>query len=348
MRALSLALVFVLTSSLACASTASRAADNTSAKAVSLKAPSLDQRVATARTYFEAFAHHVGFQGSVLIAKNGQALFAQDVGVTQSGSGGKSSGAPQYFIGSITKMLTAALAMREVERGNMALNAPVSRYLKDFTGPARDVTVEQLLSHTSGIPNYTDFSEFDAFKPGPASPAQILALFASKSLTSPPGTSYEYSNSNFIVLGAILERLSGRSFETLLKTEILMPARMNDTYFPTSGKMSEVAKTHPNLQRGMAFGTDVLPQPANDIDVGWPSTAGAMVSTAADLLKWNSFLFGGGFLRPETIVDMQTRRLGTTDLVLSQLTLPTARACAVTMVPSMGTSPRTSIFLKNS
>jgi len=148
MRPLKFALIFGFSTTLACASTQGHADDkpvsavanrqsqthdemleNTKSKAPRPTSPSLEQRVTAARTYFEAFARHVGFQGSVLIAQNGKTLFAQDVGVTLSRSGGKSSAAPQYFIGSITKMFTAALVMREVERGNIALNAPVSRYL---------------------------------------------------------------------------------------------------------------------------------------------------------------------------------------------------------------------------
>jgi len=169
------------------------------------------------------------------------------------------------------------------------------------------VTVEQLLSHTSGIPDFLGLPDFDWLKP--TNTAQLVALFSEKPLTSRPGTSFEYSNSNFTVLGVILERVTGRSFETHLKTEILIPAGMHDTFLPSSGKLSQVAKAHPNLQRGMAFGTEVSPGPSPDINVGCLGAAGGLVSTAADLLKWNTFLFGGDFLRPETLVDMQTRRL---------------------------------------
>lgn len=207
-----------------------------------------------------------------------------------------------FRIGSVTKEFTAASILLLAERGLLSVDDPLSKYLPDFPR-AKDVTLRQLLNHTSGIRNYTSLAEF-----GPAASrldrsAEEMARYiaAAKPLYDfEPGTGWNYSNSGFMLLGAIVEKVSGQPFETFLKANILDPLELRDT------AIDDLSQIVPNRAEGYEKAKD---SPAGFTNAGFISmsaaaAAGAMRSTAGDLLKWHQALLGGKLLNARSLAMM--------------------------------------------
>jgi CubicO group peptidase (beta-lactamase class C family) len=201
----------------------------------------------------------------------------------------------QFRIGSITKMFTAVAVMQLVERGKIALDAPVATYLPDAPH-AGEITVRQLLQNRSGLWNYAD----EAFSSGavskPTTPQAILTLAAAHPLTSTPGTHYAYSNTNYVVLGLIVERASGRPLQAYERERIFSVAGMRATAFGgTSGD-----RVVPGYMT--AGGAQ-----ATKFDASWLWADGDIVSTAGDVARFDIALLGGKLVSPATFDLMQAQ-----------------------------------------
>src|SRR5215510_9209272 len=130
----------------------------------------------------------------------------------------------KFRLGSISKQFTATLVMQLVEQGKIDLAAPVTRYLPDYPKRTGDrVNIHQLLNHTSGIVGYTEIPTWDAAMRNPYTPTQFLEFFSSLDLLFEPGSKFSYSNSGYFLLGAILEKVTGQSYEKLLRERIFAP-----------------------------------------------------------------------------------------------------------------------------
>src|SRR5262249_7240385 len=148
------------------------------------------------------------------------------------------------------------------------------------------ITVAELLGHTSGIPNFIGDPAFQAWSMSPHTPAEELALFRDKPLDFEPGTKYAYGNSNYAVLGVILEKISGKSYAQLLRERILAPLGMSDSAVDSDELIiSKRAQGYMPAEHGFAR---VRPE---SMTVAW--AVGGMCSTTGDLLRWERGLFGG-------------------------------------------------------
>ena len=156
------------------------------------------------------------------------------------------------------------------------------------------------MTHTSGIPDYTDMPEVLARRTRAMSPTELLSFFKDDPLRFEPGTDFRYSNSGYIILGAIIERVSGQCYEAFLHREILKPARMHNTGY------ARREAGHPDRAAGYTIGEERIPIDALPVHYSVLHTAGALYSTIDDMLLWDQALCGNEILSEESIEAMLT------------------------------------------
>lgn len=199
-----------------------------------------------------------------------------------------------FRIGSITKTFVAVLVLQLVEDGKIGLDDPVVRHLPGFPGDGR-ITVRQLLNHTSGLPDYLGSERVRAGMQRPWTPDALVAAGVALPSKLGPGEDHDYSNTNYIVLGQLLEKAGDGSFEAQLRRRVLDPLKMRNTWVDGAERPRRVrVRGTERLGNGRYVNVD----DAEHLSVAW--TAGAMVSTAEDLLAFSQGLFEGTLLKPET------------------------------------------------
>lgn len=239
------------------------------------------------------------FMGSVLVAERDKVLLSQGYGFADLERNIPNTPAAKFRIGSITKQFTAACVLLLEERGELKLNDSVKVYLPDAPNTWDKVTLYHLLTHTSGIPNFTGGPQWDAYKLNAHTPDETIALFRNRPLDFVPGEKFAYSNSNYILLGRIIEKVSGISYEQFLQRNILTPLGLSNT---------GVDHDLPILPE-RARGYDPHPEgfaPAVSESMTIPYAAGFLYSTTGDLLKWEQGLFGGRILSAASLKKMTT------------------------------------------
>ncbi|HVP44049.1 MAG TPA: serine hydrolase domain-containing protein, partial [Terriglobales bacterium] len=205
----------------------------------------------------------------------------------------------RYCIGSISKQFTAAAMLMLAEQGKLSLDDPVSRFLPDLTR-AREVTIRELLSMTSG---YQDFWPQDYVMPNmmePTTARQILDGWARIPLDFDPGTKWQYSNTNYVIAGLIIEKASGMRLMDLLQKRILTPLHME------SAVSMHVAKDDPKNPIGYLKYALGPPRPAPKEGKGWMFAAGELAMTASDLARWDISLMDQTLLKPASYREMET------------------------------------------
>jgi len=210
-----------------------------------------------------------------------------------------------YEIGSITKQFTAASILQLQEAGKLDINATLATYLPDAPH-AKEVTLKQLLSHTSGMPEYLDGPDVEQWAVKPATFDQIIARIKDKPLDFPPGSRWSYSNSGYALLGRVIEVVSHETYVHYVKTHLLQAAGMTGTYTVTDeSRLPGMAKGYRHTDGKLEL------SPTIHATVGW--AAGNLVSTVADLERWNVALRSGKIIRPADYALMATPAQGSTD-----------------------------------
>lgn len=235
----------------------------------------------------------------------------------------------QYDIASVTKQFTATALLRVLFDANPSLDIlkkslqnPLSRYLppEDFLWDGRMpewasiVTLHQLLTHTSGIINYTDLDSFwdDLYPTENPSILDLMNLFKKEPLHFEPGTQYKYCNSGYTLLGQVVERLSKKTLSQYFMETFFIPLKMRDTSLPTQGTCLTLKKTklYSNLARGYTYDIKDPEGPYTEIKNYWPHAIdqgdGGIISTIPDLIKWNTALHKGQVLPPDVLGLMLT------------------------------------------
>jgi D-alanyl-D-alanine carboxypeptidase len=205
-----------------------------------------------------------------------------------------------FRIGSITKQFTAAAILLLAERGQVALSDPIKKYLPDYHAQGHVVTIQHLLSHTSGIANYTEQPEWPPTLRNDVSVQQLIGVFQDKPFDFAPGERWKYDNSGYILLGAIIEKVSGQSYADFMRTQIFTPLGMASTAY---GDASHVT---PGRVAGYAPDGDHW-RNADFLSMTQPYAAGALTSTVDDLARWNAAIEHGELLKPAS-----WKRAGTT------------------------------------
>ena len=169
------------------------------------------------------------FNGSVLVANQGKVIFTKGFGMANMEWDIPNKPNTKHRLGSITKQFTAMLILQLAAENKLDLQAPITTYLPDYPKETGDkITTHHLLTHTSGIPNYTSFPDFFQNESrNPYTPDEFVKKFDAKSLDFEPGEKFSYSNSGYFLLGVIIEKVTGKSYEQMLNDHIFSPLNMD-------------------------------------------------------------------------------------------------------------------------
>jgi D-alanyl-D-alanine carboxypeptidase len=233
------------------------------------------------------------------IVRDGRLVIDRGYGVANVDTQMPVTASTHFEVGSITKQFTAAAILQLEERGKLRLSDPLGKYVPEYAR-GRNVTIEQLLWQISGIPNYTSANHFvhiAGTTPGGVDAA--LALIENKPLHFKPGTQWRYSNTNYLLLGAVVARVSHMSWESYLRKNVFAPAGMTHTAFILNeASLPDMATGYHRDKKGVV-------RPSPRLVDAWAGAAGSIVSTASDMAKWDEAFFSG------RIVDARDVRLAT-------------------------------------
>jgi CubicO group peptidase (beta-lactamase class C family) len=239
------------------------------------------------------------FMGSVLVSQQGKILLSKGYGYANLEWEVPNSTTTKFRLGSITKQFTAASILLLEERGKLKVEDPVKKYMTDAPAAWDKITIFHLLTHTSGIPSFTSFPDYHSTEASPATPENLVARFRDKPLEFQPGEKWNYSNSGYVLLGYLIEKISGQSYSEFVQQNIFTPLGMKDSGYDSNSAVI--------MHRAAGY----APRADGPVNAGFvhmtiPFSAGALYSTTEDLLRWEQGLFGGKLLSPASLVKMTT------------------------------------------
>lgn len=241
---------------------------------------------------------------SVAIARRGEVVLAKGYGLADMEFDVKADADTMFRIGSVTKQFTAALVMRLVEQKKLALEDDLSKYVPEFPLQGKQVTIRQLLDHTSGIPSYTDIGEEWMKKwPLELTHEELLALVKDKPFDFEPGTKWAYNNTGYYLLGMVIEKVGGKSYGQQIVNEFSKPLGLARTRRDSNVDLIK------NRAQGYSLEQTLLgPKLVNDQVLGTnqPGAAGMLLSTARDLVLWQMALTTGKVVSAESFGRMRT------------------------------------------
>lgn len=267
-------------------------------------APSADVSVKVDE-YMNARLDAKGFGGAVLIMKSGKPLASKGYGLADADKKAPIKADTKFRIGSVTKQFTAAMILMLQEEGKLSVQDPACKYVDPCPEAWNPVTLHHLLSMTSGITSVTSLPNWRSelrFKD--LTPAEVVARVAALPLKATPGEVYEYSNTNYIVLGSIIEKLSGKTYEQVLNERVIKPLGLKNTGIDDGKKQLANSAAGYTMRNNSAAKADA-------VSIVTPFSAGAMYSTTEDLYSWQTALLGGRvFKKKETLDAMLTPNKG--------------------------------------
>ncbi len=226
------------------------------------------------------------FMGTVLVARDGAVIVDKAYGMANLEWDVANTPATKFRLGSITKQFTAAAILLLEERGKLKVDDRVKAYLPDSPMGWDRITIFNLLTHTSGIPNFTSSPDYNTIKLSARSADAAVASFRDRTLDFGPGEKMSYSNSGYMVLGAIIEKVSGQSYEKFVAENLFAPAGMSDSGYDSNTAI--IKRRASGYVRTPAGYTN-----AGYLHMSIPHAAGALYATSGDLLKWQQALFAG-------------------------------------------------------
>lgn len=238
---------------------------------------------------------------SVAVLRDGKMVFSRSAGLADLERNAPATSTSVYRIASLTKQFTAAGILLLAEQGKLSVDDRLSVYMPDFPR-ADEVTLRDLLNHTAGVHNYTESDAADRISDtGATVPELVAAIAGQKPLYDfAPGTMWHYSNSNYALLGAVIEKVSGQTYAQFMKAAIFDRLGMSDTAVDDNGAIA------PRRASGyrLAGGQPSAFRHAGHLDMSVPYAAGAIRSTVEDLARWNAGLYGGRLLSPASLAQM--------------------------------------------
>jgi D-alanyl-D-alanine carboxypeptidase len=263
--------------------------------------------------FFDRLAENNKAMGSFTIAKDGKPLYTRAIGYSHiNGSGRKpATTASRYRTGSITKMFTAAMIFQLVEEGKLKLSDTLDKFFPQIPNAGK-ITIAQILQHRSGIHDFIKEPDFRAWSLTPRTRDETLAFIAKGKPDFEPGEKRSYSNAAYVLLGFVVEKLDGKTYQDALRKRITGKLGLKDTYRGTG-------KTDVGRKESFSylFAEDWKQQ--DEIDLSVPGGAGAIVSTPSDLTKFIQALFAGKVVSQESVDQMKTG-MGMSDLKLGDKT----------------------------
>lgn len=244
------------------------------------KAAKIDQLISLYNKYGQ-------FNGSALVVDNGQVLYKKGVGLANMEWNIPNAPDTKFRLGSITKQFTATVILQLVEQGKIKLDGKITDYLPNYRpDTGAKVTIHHLLTHTSGIPSYTSLPGFfQNVSRNPYKVDEFIKQYASGDLEFEPGSKFVYDNSGYFLLGAIIEKVTGKPYEQVVRENIFDPIGMKNTgYDHWNTILSKRATGYTNTPHGY--------ETAPYLDMSIPYAAGSLYSTIEDLYLWDQALYG--------------------------------------------------------
>lgn len=253
--------------------------------------------------YVSAQAKNRQFSGAILVSSEGKVLLKKGYGLANIEHNVPNSPQTRFRLGSITKQFTAAAILLLQEQGKLDVKDPVCKYLPQCPDAWKEITLHNLLTHTSGIPNFTNFPEYRKTMTLPSPAEETIGRFRDKPLDFKPGEKFSYSNSGYIVLGYIIGKVSGKSYAAFLQEKIFDPLKMTSTGY------DETAKIISQRAAGYERRGDAITN-TSYLDMTVPFSAGGLYSTVEDLFTWDQALYSYKLLSKKSLDAMFTPFLG--------------------------------------
>jgi len=252
--------------------------------------------------YMNEITRQGRFSGTALVARNGKVIFSKGYGLANVEWDIPNTPTTKFRLGSITKQFTAASILLLQERGKLSVKDPICKYVTDCPKTWELVTIHHLLTHTSGIPSYTDVKSPEEFRLMSLNRVTVTGFvdsFKAKPLEFAVGEKMKYDNSGYFILGYIIEKVAGQSYEAFLQENIFGPLKLTNTGYDTHDRILKQRATGYAMNKGNRINSEYL-------DMTVPYAAGSLYSTVEDLFAWNEALFSDKLLKPESRAAMTT------------------------------------------
>jgi D-alanyl-D-alanine carboxypeptidase len=250
-------------------------------------------------SYFQALENSNKFMGSVAVSQNGKLLYTKSIGYADIETSTKANENSKYRIGSISKTFTTVLILKAVEEHKLELTQTIDKYFPTVTNASK-ITISQLLYHRSGIPNFSNDKSYLNWNTQPKKEPEMLEIVVKSGSDFEPDSKAEYSNSNFLLLSYILEKVYKKNYSKVLEGKIIKPLGLKNTFF--GGKI--------NLKNNECYSYKFLADwnKETETDLSIPMGAGAIVSTPTDLTIFATALFEGKLISKENVAQMETMK----------------------------------------
>jgi len=232
---------------------------------------------------------------ALLIMKDGQVLVRKAYGLADLELGVPLEPDMVFEIGSMTKQFTAVSILMLMERGQLSLSDPITKFLPDYPTRGKTITVEHLLTHTSGIQSYTDMAAWRPLMRKDMGLTELIGIFKDQPMLFAPGERWRYNNSGYILLGAIIEKISGLTYEAFLQKNVFDPLGLKHTFYGSASRII------PRRASGYGPGAGGAFLNAEFISMTQPYAAGSLLSSVDDLSAWNTALLAGKLIKRETL-----------------------------------------------
>ena len=264
------------------------------APAVAASAQVVDPSLAAMDSMLAAAYPAGGPGAAVIVARDERVLMRKAYGMADIELGVPMRPEHVFRLGSITKQFTAVATLMLADEGKLSLDDDVTKFFPGYPTHGRRITVEHLLTHTSGIRSYTSMPEWRSKMRTDVTPAELIAAFRDQPMDFAPGEDWRYNNSGYALLGAIIETVSGQSWADFLRTRVFEPLGMTNTRVETQTAII------PGRVRGYEMGQGRAITNSEYLSLTHPYSAGALVSTVDDMLRWGQSVQAQHFLKPET------------------------------------------------
>ena len=254
-----------------------------------------------AEAYLKSAYPADGPGAAVIVVENGKVVYQGAQGLADLETKRKITPATVFRLGSNTKQFTATVILQLVEEGKISLDDRLSKFLPDYPKPGADATVRQLLTHTSGIKNFTAIPRWmmSGGRAKPITTEQLIAVFKDEPADFAPGAKYQYNNSGYALLGAIIEKVTGKPWHVAVQERIAKPNGLSSIrYGVEESTIAEMASGYAE-QGGKVV-------PASPLHMSSPHAAGSLVGSVGDFARWARVLHKGKVLKPGSYRQMTT------------------------------------------
>ena len=231
---------------------------------------------------------------AALVARNGQIIYKKAFGMANLELNIPMQADNIFRIGSITKQFTSVAILQLMEQGKLSLQDDITKFIPDYPTHGHHITIEHLLTHTSGIQSYTGMKDFGEIMRKDMKPEELVAHFKNQPMEFAPGTKWNYNNSGYFLLGYIIEKITGKTYPQYVEEVFFKPLGMANSYY---GSDSKIIK---NRASAYEKGKDGF-QNAEPLSMTLPYSAGSIQSTVEDLFKWHQAVHAYKLVKKETL-----------------------------------------------